>query len=165
MPLDMAVADDGVQEPGGMMSAIRIGTGSRVAAGVNATTDPILEFLGRWVKWIPAEVIAIYAAAVAQLQPKPDGIPQPPVVSVELWAIALVFTPVIVGVASVLGNATQRVWRIIFSIPAFLVWSSTIPHSAWAKLDVFADNQIIAYVVLAFLSLVFPPIFDRVVGD
>ena len=147
------------------MSAIRIGTGAPSVAGVEATTNPILEFLGRWVKWIPADVVTIYAAAVAQMQPKPDAADQTPVVSVPLWVIALVATPLVVLVGSVLAKSRNTVWRMLFSIPAFIVWSSTIPHSAWSELSIFTDNQIVAYVVLAFLSLIFPPIFDKIIGD
>jgi hypothetical protein len=143
-----------------------MGTGSSsTALADDATPNPVLEFLGRWVKWIPAEVIAIYAATISQMQPEAGAASQAPVVSTPLWFIALGFTPVIVAVAGYLTKATKVPLRVLFSIVAFVVWSSTVPHSAWEQFALFTDNKLIAYALLGLISLVFPPLFDRAVGD
>ncbi|HEY4266880.1 MAG TPA: hypothetical protein VGM94_01690 [Galbitalea sp.] len=148
------------------MSAIRMGTGSgSVALADNAPSNPVLEFFGRWVKWIPAEVIAIYGATISQMQPAAGAASQTPVVSTPLWVIALVFTPVIVAVAGWLTKSTKVPLRVAFSIVAFVVWSSTVPHSAWDQFDLFTKNKELSYALLGLLSLVFPPLFDRAVGD
>lgn len=148
------------------MSAIRMGTGpSSAALADNTTANPVLEFLGRWVKWIPAEVIAIYGLTISQMQPEPTAPSQAPVVSVPLFWITLAATPVVVAVAGILAKSSKLVWRVLFSIVAFAIWSSTVPHSAWQDFDLFTKNEFIAYAVLALLSLVLPPLFDRVVGD
>lgn len=148
------------------MSAIRMGTGSgSVVLADDATPNPVLEFLGRWVKWIPAEVIAIYGATISQMQPEAATPPAAPVVSMPLWFIALAFTPVIVAVAGFLTKANKVPLRVAFSIVAFVVWSSTVPHSAWEQFGLFTDNKLIAYALLGLISLVFPPLFDKAVGD
>ena len=148
------------------MSAIRMGTGASSAAlSDNTTANPVLEFLGRWVKWIPAEVIAIYGLTISQMQPAPGAASQAPVVSVPLFWITLAATPIVVLVAGYLAKSSRLLVRMVFSIVAFAIWSSTVPHSAWQEFDLFSKNELVAYAVLALLSLVLPPLFDRAVGD
>lgn len=148
------------------MSAIGIGAGSGSTALADGTTaNPVLEFLGRWVKWIPAEVIAIYGLTISQMQPEPDAASQEPVVSVPWFVITLAATPVVVLVAGYFAKSSKLAWRALFSIVAFAIWSSTVPHSPWQEFDLFTQNELISYGVLALLSLVLPPVFDRVVGD
>jgi len=107
----------------------------------------------------------VYAAAVSQMQPEAGAASQAPVISLPLWIIALVATPAIVFVGGLLAKSEKVPLRMAFSVPAFILWSSTVPHSPWNSWDLFAQNQIVAYAVLAFLSLIFPPLFDRAIGD
>lgn len=145
------------------MSAVRIGMeGARPT--VATTENPALAFIGRFTKWIPGDVIALYAATVALMQPALDS-GEDPVISFPAWLIALVATPLVVYAIG-LAAKTSKLWlRAFFSIPAFAIWSSTVPHSAWQGWPLFNDNPVLAYLVLGLLALILPPFADYMIGD
>ena len=89
------------------------------------------------------EVVAGYAAAVALDQPKqPDpGDPLPPVVSDELWFIALVASPILlVLLALVAKNLDALVRRAVLAPSAFALWSASVPHGWWERFDGFTGK-------------------------
>lgn len=135
------------------MSALRIATNApstrpRGARAAEEKTPGLgertLTALGALVKWLPAEIVAGYAAVVVAMQPEviEGAAAQPPDVSWEAWLIALAATPVLVLVAAMVAKTTERLAaRAILSIPAFALWSATIPHSVWEKWDSFEESR------------------------
>src|SRR5688572_30597611 len=84
------------------VSAVRIAVGDTDArvfgADDNASPkDKLLGFLSKVTKWIPADVMAIYGGAIIAMQPKATpGVTPAPIVSVELWVVFLIATPIVV---------------------------------------------------------------------
>lgn len=154
------------------MSAVRIAIGdtdTRVfGADENASPkDKLLGFLGKVTKWIPADVMAIYGAAIIAMQPKPaaDGSAPPAVVSVELWVAFLVATPILVGILGWVAGSERLARRVLLSVPAFIIWTASVPHSAWEKLPLFTDSTVLVLAVLAVVAAGFAPFADKVVGE
>jgi len=128
------------------MSAFGIATGSRTRPsgieimGGSKPADFVLSALGALVKWIPAEVVVVYAGAVAANQPAPDS-GEAPFVSWQLWVICLVATPLyILVIAWATGKGKNLVWKAVLSIPAFALWTATIPFSLWTMWKPFTDQ-------------------------
>lgn len=68
--------------------------------------------------------------------------PQPPDISWAAWIIALAATPVLVFVAAGIAKKTKGLAaKVVLSIPAFALWSASIPHSVWEKWDSFDENR------------------------
>ena len=148
------------------MSAWSIGAGRGAFSTKAGKPNKAVEFIGRFTKWIPGDVIVLYGGTVALMQPEqPAEGSVTPVVSVPAWLITLIATPLIVWVAAGLADKKQIPWRIAFSVPSFMIWSATVPHSAWEKWGVFSENAPIVYLVLGLLALILPPIADSVIDD
>jgi hypothetical protein len=145
------------------MSAWRIGVGdARAGALAAAPSKPLKEqllaALGALVKWLPAEVVAGYAATVTIMQPDQveGAVPKPPSVSWAAWLVAFVATPIIVlFAAGAAGNLNKIVQRVVLSMPAFVLWSASVPYSAWNKVDAFKDNRPVFLLILLLVTTIF----------
>ncbi|MCE7003177.1 hypothetical protein LWC34_10090 [Kibdelosporangium philippinense] len=113
-------------------------------------------------KWLPAEVLAFYAAAVTMMQPPltPEGQPtEPPVVSWWAWSIALAATPVFVYIGALYRHNFDRFWlRVGLSLPAFVLWSATVPYSAWYDVSFFESGSAIFWLALGLAAAAFTAI-------
>jgi Na+/proline symporter len=156
------------------MSAYSIGVGRtaelpRPAAAPSPTLgEQLAAGLGALVKWLPAEVVGGYAAAVVAMQPEQgEGQPPaPPDISWTAWIIALVATPILVFlVAKAVKNNEKRLARVGLSIPAFALWSASIPNSVWEKLDAFSDNRRLFLLGLLFVVSGFTYLAQLIVPD
>jgi len=104
--------------------------------------------------FLPAEMIALYAAFVAAAQPDPKS-QLPAVIDLPLWIVALVLSPLLVFALSLwVGKDTQAMRRkkTVVAIPAFALWSASIPASAVYLVPWFRLSQ--AWVALAFAGTV-----------
>jgi predicted benzoate:H+ symporter BenE len=150
------------------VSALGIAIGSsEVDPALQGTENPtlgqqVLTALGALIKWLPAEIIAGYAATVALMQPK-AGSAEPANISSTAWWIALIATPVLIGIAGwVAGNYTKLPIKIALSIPAFALWSASVPSSAWNKLDAFRDNSPVFMFGVLIVTIIFTAIAEKV---
>jgi hypothetical protein len=95
--------------------------------------------LSKLVIWLPAEVVTGYAAAVAMTQ-----LPAPaePVVDPLPWLISLVATPVLLLLVAMGKKGARKLTkaqrgrlnrRALLSVPAFALWSATVPFSVWTN--------------------------------
>ncbi|HXK26396.1 MAG TPA: hypothetical protein VMS55_27280 [Myxococcota bacterium] len=79
------------------------------------------DYLGRLVKYVPSEVVAMYLALTALVPTPPsDGDLK------ELWvyfAIAVVATPVYLWVTIRRGNQPVHAIQLVFSTIAFVIWA------------------------------------------
>lgn len=139
------------------MSAFGVGTRQNEAetstafnvAAANPTPRELFTSLfAKYVKWIPADVIAAYSAFVAtnwvhqterfaadptRPAPAPDS---------KLWWIALAFCPVLVTVGALLSkNWPKLIRRCVFAAIGFGIWTASIPHSLWETADWFVESQ------------------------
>lgn len=149
------------------MSAIGIAIGrsegdSSLVAAANPTLgQQVLTALGALIKWLPAEIIAGYAATVAIMQPE-AGSAEPANISAAAWWVALVATPVLVAVAGwVVGGVEKLPAKIALSIPAFGLWSASVPASAWNKVDAFKENSAVFMLVLLLVTVVFTGVAEK----
>lgn len=119
-------------------------------------------------KWIPAEVIALYATTVAAMQPvqPEDGPAQPPSVEWLPWAILLVATPLIVMLTALTKRQRYRLWpKVLLSMPAFVMWSATVPHSAWEGFNFFDLKSPLVLLCLAVAALIFTLLAEWIVPE
>jgi hypothetical protein len=176
------------------MSALRIGTtapsvlsaapaaaappaaaGAAGAAAPPAAAAPAatigkqaIDALGALVKWLPAEIVAGYAAVVTAMQPEQAaGAPaKPPSISWTAWVVALIATPILVLVGAwTAGKLAGAVARMALSVPAFALWSATIPHSVWEKWDAFTNNRPLLLFVLLIVVSIFTAIAQKLAPD
>jgi len=116
---------------------------SRVPAGrslVEQTPDsPLAKFVGKVLKWVPADVAVLYTAFIKALVDDPKDDP-----NIWLTIIFVVLTPIFVVLlaASSPNGARGRLLltRAMLSIPAFAIWSIAVPNSGWDQIKWFADH-------------------------
>ena len=84
-------------------------------------------------RWLPAEVVALYAAIVAAMQPRQeDGKQIVPEVRLWPWLLGIVATLLVVLFgAKAADNTDKLLWRLVLAGVAFVLWSATVPYSAW----------------------------------
>jgi hypothetical protein len=117
------------------MSAWSIGA-DRVRAQKLSGKDAAIEMLGRVARWIPGDILVLFAGAINWVSAEPAH------PSVRLLVVFLVATPVVV----VLGAfAKQDVVGFDFvkaalATLAFAIWSLSIPRSGWQEWRVVSEN-------------------------
>jgi hypothetical protein len=123
----------------------------------------VLASLGAFIKWIPGEVVAGYAAAVALDQPKqpPNGPPLPPVISEDIWTLALLACPILLILLSLATkNYEAMVRRAVLAPLAFVLWSASVPHGWWEKFKGFRESQAKWLFALLLVSTAFVAIAE-----
>jgi hypothetical protein len=128
----------------------------------------LLTALGALVRWLPAEVVAGYAAVVTAMQPEQveGGLAKLPSVSWAAWLVALVATPVLIFLLSKAAKNNALLGRRVgLSIPAFILWSASVPHSVWEKLDAFRENRPVFLFVLLLVTSAFTALAQWLVPD
>lgn len=124
----------------------------------------VLTALGALIKWIPAEVVAGYAATVQLMQPSlvAGKASKPPVISWSAWIIALVATPILVALGAWLATSYNHlVAKVLLSIPAFGLWSASVPYSVWNKSGQFRDNTPFTLFLLLIITGIFTAVAEK----
>ncbi|KQO98324.1 hypothetical protein [Leifsonia sp. Leaf264] len=145
------------------MSAFGIATGSPTSPGgpieINASAkDKTINALGALVKWIPADVVAGYGIATTlkvanNKDADPDWV---------AWWIFLIIAPIFVAVVAWATKETKDLaWKVILVVPAFILWSSTIPASVWNTFSWFKDATALTYGVLFIIAVLFTIVAQR----
>lgn len=142
------------------MSAWQLGWDAGKRDGATIASDPSKELqtiVGKVIAWVPADIMVIFASAIAAYETQSKSAP------FLLIAISVVFAPVVVLVAAYSArDVAQPPWltkkvqfRTIAAIPAFLLWSYTIPGNPWDRIDWVDDNDTLCLILAAFAGLVF----------
>lgn len=110
-----------------------------------------LSFVGRVLEWIPADVIALFAAAITAFELEPtDGSSR-----ILIGGGAVLAILAVVGGAFAGDGFSAKVWaRAVLAPIAFLIWSPTVPDSGWQDIAWVADHPqltVAACAVAAFL--------------
>ena len=128
----------------------RIETGARPGTARPAAQDPpaVDDYLGRLVKYVPAEIIALYLTVAGIIPPTPTGRPN----TTALWVVffgCLVLVPVFTWVATTRHGRPPLIPQVVISTLAFPVWVLAIggPFASLAWYQPW-----IASVVLAFAT-------------
>lgn len=115
----------------------------------------------RLTKWIPGEVLTLYVAGVTVLNPSPGSS-----TGVVFLAIVAILTPAVVagGVFATGGKFDGHFWiSAMIGMAAFLIWSITVPESAWQKISLIADNPGTGAMAAAFAGLLLGQVADGLV--
>ena len=145
------------------MSAWAIGrtNGQGTLAGGQGLT--LKSFVDKTIKWIPADVIALYTLGITALKTQhPD--PNP---SVALLIGALVLAPILVILGAVSARSLNSSDYVLaaLSVVAFAIWSLAIPDSGWHRIDWVVANPGYIAVISAVAGLLFGIIADSVTGN
>lgn len=146
-----------------------IWTLGRVPAGevvVEAQSSTLEKFVGKVLKWVPADLAVIYTGFIKALVDSPDDDP-----NVRLTVVFIVLAPIAVllvsfssGDRGVKGRALAA--RVVLAAPALAIWSGTVPNSGWDQIEWVAENPAwtvgIAAVAGFFFSLIADGIESRV---
>lgn len=132
------------------MSAWSIGA-DQVRAVKLSKKEGATEILDRIVRWIPGDIVVLFAAAISSISAEPKH------PSVQLLVVFLVVTPIVV----VLGAFAKR--KLVgfdfvkagLATLAFAIWSLSVPRSGWQQWHMVSDNPGWVTAVSALGGLVF----------
>jgi hypothetical protein len=148
------------------------GAGNGGGGGGGQTAPQLLAAaLGALTLWLPAEIITAYAAFVTLLNATKGAAPW---LSGLLWIIALVATPLTLGLTawaqrapnvkrSEAGTIKLR-WSVVLSPIAFVLWSAAVPNSAWNLLPWFQTSSAVALFALLVVTGLFTLVATRLTG-
>jgi len=123
---------------------------TRAATPGQQTVPKPDDFLGRLLKYIPAEIVGLYLAVRGVI--KPDASP-----NVFLWAaiITWILVPVYFWFATTRGGASPLLKQIVLATLAFPVWVIAIGGPLVTQWQWYTDNQYIGSVLLVFVTVIF----------
>ena len=144
------------------MTAWRLGedTTARDGRGLAGDDKTALSFVGKLIEWIPADVVALYAALITAIKADPGDIEAKYLIGGGVL-LALVAVPL--GAWSGRRKLTNpnHWWttlvkkRMALAPIAFLIWSPTVPDSGWQDISWINDNPAITTAVCAVLAFLF----------
>ena len=94
------------------------------------------EMVGRVVRWIPGDIIVLFAAAINWISAEPA---RP---NMTLLVVFVALTPVVVLLAAFATRGLARFdyVKAVLATLAFAIWSLSVPRSGWHQLDLVAQN-------------------------
>jgi hypothetical protein len=97
---------------------------------------PASEIVGRMVRWIPGDIVVLFAAAINWVSAEPE---KP---SMKLLILFIAATPIIVVLAAFASRAVARFdfVKAALAAIAFTIWSLSVPRSGWHELELVAQN-------------------------
>jgi len=128
----------------------------RPAQGILGVQEPAAQaqipddYLGRLLKYIPAEIVALYIAARGVVPQ--DAEPE------VLWAVAAaawILVPIYLWIATKRGGKGPLVLQIILGTLAFPVWVFAIGGEPVSTLSWYGGHQFLASILLMFVTVVF----------
>jgi NADH:ubiquinone oxidoreductase subunit 6 (subunit J) len=139
------------------MSAWSVGA-TRSRALLSARKPDAGEFVSRVIRWIPGDIVVMYAAAIQWVTPEPAD----PSMNLLLVFMAAAGVMVILG-----AFATRTVERFdwikaVLAVFAFGIWSLSVPRSGWQQLAEVADNPGLVTAASALGGVMFGLIADGI---
>lgn len=120
----------------------------------------LLTFVGRVLTWIPADVVALYAAAITAVADEPQG-------ATGKWLVvggaclALVAVPL--GAFSANSGITKKVKvRMVLAPIAFVIWSPTVPASGWNDIGFVVAHPGWTVVICAVAGFLFAQVAEGI---
>ena len=139
----------------GSLNARRVGVGQ---GGIppNVTVNGAIEgrddFLGRVVKYIPAEIIGLYLSARGfASQDSSDSVRVVAVIAILAW----ILVPVYFWVATTRNQQKPLLIQILLATIAFPVWVFAIGGPPVSAIGWYQHHQSISSIVLIFVTFVF----------
>jgi hypothetical protein len=144
------------------VTAWRLGedASSRDVRGVQADDKTALSFVGKLIEWIPADVVALYAALITAFESDPAEANAKYLIGSGVL-LALVAVPL--GAWSARSKLTdpKKWWtrlvqkRTALAPIAFLIWSPTVPNSGWQDITAISDNPGITTAICGVVAFLF----------
>ncbi|WP_345799902.1 hypothetical protein AAIB33_10440 [Microbacterium sp. AZCO] len=134
------------------MSAWGVGYRSGEVRPLSDDPNKLGGFVNRVVEWIPADVVALYAAAVTALQ----GSKSNPSFG---WLIVFLIATPIISWLGVLAARKPFTWKALaaglLAAAAFAIWSASVPFSGWWEIPAIAANPVAVAISCALGGAVF----------
>src|SRR5262245_30767275 len=88
---------------------------------------PATEIVGRMVRWIPGDIVVLFAAAISWVSAEPA---KP---SMGLLILFIAATPVVVILGAFASRAVAGFdfVKAVLAAIAFTIWSLSVPRSGW----------------------------------
>jgi hypothetical protein len=144
------------------VTAWRLGedANARDGRGLEGDDKTALSFVGKLIEWIPADVVALYAALITAIEADP-GMAEAKYLIGAGVLLALVAVPL--GAWSGRKELTdpKKWWtklvkkRAALAPIAFLIWSPTVPNSGWQDITWINDNPAITTAICAIVAFLF----------
>ncbi|HEX3329168.1 MAG TPA: hypothetical protein VHS27_04540 [Gaiellales bacterium] len=133
--------------------------GQRGVTGQVAPDSTIDSFIGRVIRWIPTDIIALYTAGISLLAQAPAE------VGAKWLLIGFIILAPIAVVLGAWTASTSGGWftnkikfRTAFAPIAFVIWSPSVPSSGWQEWHVVNDHPRLTVVVCGVVAYVFAQI-------
>lgn len=134
------------------MSRRIITTGSAIAAPGAPAPPTQDDYLGRLLKYIPAELVGLYLAARGVVPATATDL------DTTLWIVALVtwiLVPVYLYVVTSRGGQKPLFWQITLGTIAFPVWVFSIGGHPVTSIKWYAKHEFVGSLVLMFVTVIF----------
>lgn len=132
------------------MSVWQLGS-ERTDAPTLMSSD-IQSYIANVTKWIPGDILAIYAAGVNVLKDSPGAHPD------LRWLLGMALvTPIIVLLSAWSAGQVrhEHFAKAILALFAFAIWSITIPFSGWQLWDLISQKPGFITVLAGLAGLLF----------
>ena len=98
--------------------------------------DRTKEIIGRVVRWIPGDMVVLYAGAINWVSAEPK------LPSLPLLLVFIAATPVVVILGAFATRSVRRFdfVKAVLAVIAFGIWSVSVPRSGWQQFDVVREN-------------------------
>jgi hypothetical protein len=98
--------------------------------------DSRSDIIGRVARWIPGDILVLYAGAINWVSPEPAS------PSVRLLVVFFIATPVVVLLGAFAKHkvAGFDLVKAALAMLAFAIWSLSIPRSGWHQWALVSDN-------------------------
>lgn len=106
---------------------------------VEADDSDLAKFVGRVLKWIPADLAVLYTAFIKALVDSPKD--DPNIWLTVIFTLLAPITLVLLALNSTNGaRGKVLAVRAVLSVPAFVIWSLTVPNSGWDQIERIANH-------------------------
>jgi hypothetical protein len=143
------------------MTAWRLGVdaSAREARVLRNDEKDALSFVGKLIEWIPADVVALYAALITALKADPADAKAKYLIGA---GVLLTLVAVPLGAWSARSTVADKKWwtklvkkQTALAPIAFLIWSPTVPDSGWQDIKWISDNPGVTTAICAVLAFLF----------
>jgi hypothetical protein len=131
--------------------------GQRGVTGQTAPSSTIDSFIGRVIRWIPTDIIALYTAGISLLAQPPaeSGAKYLLIGFIILAPLAVLLGAWTAGTGGTSWFTAKIKYRTLFAPIAFVIWSPSVPSSGWQEWHLVNDHPRLTVIVCGVAAYVF----------